>query len=101
MSRLAGFYIAKAIESAAGSPTAAAASRVPPRRTRDNAAIRTHDRNPAVFQRAAAAVHHIIGGLRRSPGAAGDRTTSGFPCESPRGNHQHPRAARTSRAQAK
>src|SRR5262249_37377391 len=69
MSRLAGFYIAKAIESAAGSPTPAAASRLPPRRTGAHAAlgiIRAHNRNPAIVQRVVAAVHHIIGGSRRA-----------------------------------
>jgi len=69
MSRLAGFYIAKAIESAAGSPTPAAASRVPPRRTGAHAAlgiIRAHNRNPAIVQRVVAAVHHIIAGSRRA-----------------------------------
>jgi hypothetical protein len=67
MSRLAGFYIAKAVEGAARSTTPAAASRVTPGRTSEHAALdtrRTQDRTPAVFQRAVAAVHHITGGLR-------------------------------------
>jgi hypothetical protein len=68
MSRLAGFYIAKAIESVAGRPPAAAASDVLPRRAGANPAlgvIRAHDRNPAILQQVVAAVRHIIGGLRR------------------------------------
>ena len=68
MSRLAGFYIAKAVESAAGSPTTAA-SCAPARRTDGHAAldtIRTHDRNPAILPGGAAAMHHIIGGLREA-----------------------------------
>jgi hypothetical protein len=75
MSRLAGSYIAKAIEGAARSTTAAAASRGASRRTGEHAAldaIRTHDRNPAIFQRAVAAVHHITGGLRSATGRIGD-----------------------------
>jgi hypothetical protein len=69
MSRLAGFYIAKAIESVAGGTTAAAASRKPPRRAGDHAAldaIHTHHRSPAASHRVAAAVRRFIGGLDRA-----------------------------------
>jgi hypothetical protein len=67
MSRLAGFYIATAIEGAVRSTTPAAASRVGPTRTGEHAPPDTHcthDRNHAIFQRAVAAVHYITGSLR-------------------------------------
>ena len=69
MSRLAGFYIAKAIESAAGGTTEAAASRTPPRRAVDHAALdatSSHDRSASILQLVAAAVHRIIGGLGKA-----------------------------------
>jgi hypothetical protein len=70
MSRLAGFYIAKMVESAAASGT-------PPRRAGDHAApgaIRAHSRGRSAPHRMAAAMHRFIGGLarvgrgRRKPG---------------------------------
>ena len=66
MSRLAGFYIIEAIDSAAGGTRATAASR---RRASDHGALdapRTHDHDPAILQRVAAAVRRIIGGLGRA-----------------------------------
>jgi len=71
MSRLAGFYIAKAMESAAGGSTAAAVSGVPPRRAGDHVAldaIRANHRSPSILQRVVAAVHLISGLLRIGPG---------------------------------
>ena len=65
MSRLAGFYIATVMQSAAAGTTAAAASRTPPRQASDHAAIgatRTHSRSPAT-QRVTAAAHRTRGGL--------------------------------------
>jgi hypothetical protein len=69
MSRLAGFYIAKAMESVAGGTTAAAASRRLTMRERDHAApnaVRTHGRGPSTSHRVAAAMHRFIGGLGRA-----------------------------------
>jgi len=68
MSRLAGFYIATVMESLAGGTPAAAASRVPPRRVGDHAALDTihgHDRSPSILPRVVAAVHRNIAGLGR------------------------------------
>jgi hypothetical protein len=101
MSRLAGFYIAKAIEGAAISTTAAAASGVVPRRTGEHAAldtIRTHDRTPAIFQRAVAAVHYITGGVRRAGRSRRRLDHLRVPRQDPHGNHQRVGAARTSQA---
>lgn len=69
MSRLAGFYIAKATESIAAGTTAAAASRGPTRREDDHAApdtVRAHSRGPSTSHRVAAAVHRFIGGPNRA-----------------------------------
>jgi len=69
MSRLAGFYIAKAVESVAAGTTAAGASRIPPGRAGDHAALgptRTHDGSRPASHRVAAAVHRFIGGLNRA-----------------------------------
>jgi|SRR5215467_3541467 len=69
MSRLAGFYIAKATENAAAGTTAARASRIPPRRAGDHAALdptRTHDGSRPTSHRAAATVHRFTGGLNRA-----------------------------------
>ena len=67
MSRMAGFYIAKMVESAA--------SGTPPRRAGDHAARganRAHRRGRSAPYRVAAAVQRFIGGLagrgRRKPG---------------------------------
>jgi hypothetical protein len=69
MSRLAGFYIATAVESAAAGTTEAAASRQPPRRAGDHVALgatSSHDRSASILQRVAAAVHRIISGLGKA-----------------------------------
>jgi hypothetical protein len=66
MSRLAGFYIAKMVESAA--------SGTPPRRAGDHAApgaIRAHRRGRSAPHRLAAAVYRFIGGL--TPAGRGPR----------------------------
>jgi len=76
MSRLAGFYIAKVIESAAAGTTAAGASRRPVRRAGDHAApdaIRNHGRGRSASHRAATAVRRFIGGLDTA--SPGRRTT--------------------------
>jgi len=68
MSRLAGFYIAKAMESVAAGTTAAGESRIPPERAGDHAALdptRTHDGSRPTSHRVAAAVRRFIGGLNR------------------------------------
>jgi hypothetical protein len=72
MSRLAGFYIATVMESAA----AAGASRRPARRADDHAApdaIRGHGRGRSASHRVAAAVRRFIGGLDTA--SRGRRTT--------------------------
>ena len=94
MSRLAGFYIATAVESAAASTTAAAASRTPARRAGDYAALdatRTHDRSPTTAQRVAAAVHRIIGGLGQASRGRRRLDHLRLPHQSPHGSHQHAR----------
>ena len=68
MSRLAGFYIAKAMESVAAGTVAPAAPAMPPRRAGDHAALDASyapGRRPATSHRVAAAVHRLIGGLNR------------------------------------
>ena len=68
MSRLAGFYIAKAMESVAAGTVAPAAPAMPPRRAGDHAApgaIRAHRRGRSAPHRLAAAVYRFIGGLDR------------------------------------
>ena len=74
MSRLAGFYIARAMGSVAAGT---AASAIPPRRAGVHAsldAIDTDGRGPSTSHRVAAAVRRFIGGLdtasrrRRRPG---------------------------------
>ena len=67
MSRLAGFYIAKAMESVAAG-TVAPASAIPPRRAGDHAAPDANHapgRRPSGTHRVAAAAHRFIGGLNR------------------------------------
>jgi hypothetical protein len=74
MSRLAGFYIAKAVESVAGGMTAAFASRVPARRAGAHAALdstRAHDRRPSTWHRVADAAHRFIGSPGRASRGAG------------------------------
>ena len=69
MSRMAGYYIAKMVESAA--------SATPPRRAGDRAApgaIRAHGHGRSAPHRAAAAVQRFIGGLA---GASRDRRKPG------------------------
>jgi hypothetical protein len=74
MSRLAGFYIATAVQSLAAGTTTAAASRLPPRRAGDHAAgldaIGAHHRGPG-RHRVAGAVRRLIRGpdtaQRREP----------------------------------
>jgi len=76
MSRLAGFYIAKVMESAAAGTTAAGASRRPARRAGDHAApdaIRSHGRERSASHRVATAVRRFIGGLDTA--SRGRRTT--------------------------
>jgi hypothetical protein len=76
MSRMAGFYIAKVMESAAAGTTAAGASRRPARRAGDHAApdaIRGHGRRRAASHRVATAVRRFIGGLDTA--SRGRRTT--------------------------
>ena len=66
MSRLAGFYIATVMESAAAGTTAGGASRRSARRAADHAApaaIRSHGRGRSASHRVATAVRHLIGGL--------------------------------------
>ena len=68
MSRLAGFYIAKAMESVAAGTIAPAASAMPPRRADDHAAPDAHHppgRRPSSLHRVAAVAHRFIGGLDR------------------------------------
>jgi hypothetical protein len=92
MSRLAGFYIAKAMESIAGGTTTAAASRRPTRREGDHAApnaVRTHGRSPSTSHRVAAAVHRFVGGLDRASRADTDWATFTSLRQSPHGSHQH------------
>ena len=67
MSRLAGLYIAKAMESVAAGTTAPA-SAIPARRAGDHAALdasHAPGRRPATSHRVAAAAHRLIGGLNR------------------------------------
>jgi hypothetical protein len=97
MSRLAGFYIATAIESAAGGTTVAAAARTLPRRAVDHAALdatSSHDRSASILQLVAAAVHRTIGGLGKA--SRGHRRLDHLrvPRESPHGNHQHVKGGR-------
>jgi hypothetical protein len=76
MSRLAGFYIAKVMESAAAGTTAAGASRRPAGRAGDHAApdaIRRHGRGRSASYRVATAVRRFIGGLDAA--SQGRRTT--------------------------
>jgi hypothetical protein len=97
MSRLAGFYIAKAIESAAGGTTEAAASRTPPRRAGDHAALdatSSHDRSAAILQLVTAAVHRTIGGLGKASQAHRRLDHPRVPRESLHGNHQHVKGGR-------
>jgi len=76
MSRLAGFYIAKAIESAPRGTSAAATSHVPPRRTANDNLVsgaRKHDSNPTFLERVFAAVHRSVRGPAEPAGATDDR----------------------------
>ena len=66
MSRFAGFYIAKVMESAAAGTLGAGASRRAARRAGDHAApdaIRSHGRGRSASHRVATAVRRFIGGL--------------------------------------
>jgi hypothetical protein len=68
MSRLAGFYIAKAMESVAAGTVAPAAPAMPPRRAGDHAAPDANHipgRRLLGSHRVAAAAHRFIGGLSR------------------------------------
>jgi len=76
MSRFAGLYIAKVMESAAAGTTAAGASRRPARRAGDHAApdaIHSHGRGRPAWHRVATAVRRFIGGLDTA--SRGRRTT--------------------------
>ena len=76
MSRLAGFYIAIVMESAAAGTTAAGASRRPAGRAGDHAApdaIRRYGRARSASHRVATAVRRLIGGLEEA--SRGRRTT--------------------------
>jgi len=76
MSRLAGFYIATVMESAAAGTTAGGASRRPARRAGDYAAadaIRSHGRGRPASHRVATVVRRLIGGLDAA--SRGRRTT--------------------------
>jgi hypothetical protein len=84
MSRLAGFYIAAAIHSAAAGKTAAAASGMPPRRPGNHtapAASRGRSCGRSVSPRVAAAVHRFIGGLAAASG--GRRRIAHLPSPEP------------------
>ena len=66
MSRLAGFYIAKTIESATAN---------------------SRTRSPTTSRQVAAAVHRVISGLSRASRTAADWTTSASTRQSPHGSH--------------
>jgi hypothetical protein len=89
MSRLAGFYIAKAMESVTAGTAAATGSRVPPRRAGDHAArnaMRTHGRSPSSPHPVAATVRRFIDGLVTASRGRRSLRRLRLP---PRGSHQH------------
>jgi hypothetical protein len=97
MSRLAGFYIARAMESVTAGT---AASAIPPRRAGVHAAldaIDTDGRGPSTSHRVAA-VRRFIGGLDIASRRPANWAISGPLRQSPHGSHQHVTDVRTPQA---